>query len=160
MSLKTMVDGAGQAIADTMKSYSPDIAAMRAPVLASLDTAERQWAEPAADDRPSWFDDDNGHVAFSPTLPNGAPLTIDGKTRVFVPADRFADYLQAMRIAVQTGVFDKDISGGAGDSPNVSGLATVPMPDARTGTYEALRQAQNADLARRRQTDGHAPTAS
>lgn len=152
MSLKTMVDGVGQTIADTMTGDQPDTATLRAPVLASLDTAERQWAGLETDDRPRWFDEDNSHVAFSPTLASGAPLTIDGQTRVFIPADRFADYLHAMRAAVHAGVFDDEIRGAAGNSPNVSGLATVAMPEPRTGSHDEIRQAQMDEVRRRHAT--------
>jgi len=132
MSLKTIVDGVGKTIAGTMEGTPTDVADLRRPVFAALDTADRQWANPDEAAHPDWFSEDNGQVAFSPTLPNGAPLTIDGQTRVFVPADRFADYLRAMRTAVAAGEFDDEIRGGLGGSTNVSGLASVAMPEART----------------------------
>jgi len=128
MSLKTIVDGIGETLANAVDTDTPDGADLRGPVLAAIDRAARQWAD--RDAQGAWFSADNGSVAFSPTLDNGAPLTIDGQTRVFVPADRFADYLDAMRTAVERGEFDAEIKGGLTGSPNVSGLAKVPMPDA------------------------------
>lgn len=126
MSLKTIVDGIGETIANTVDTAPADTAELRGPVLAAIDRAARQWVDRTAEG--AWFSEDNGSVAFSPTLDNGAPLTIDGQTRVFVPADRFADYLAAIRTAVERGEFDAEIKGGLTGSPNVSGLARVPMP--------------------------------
>lgn len=128
MSLKDIVDGIGEGIASTIRDDRPEGAELRRPVLDAIDRAARRWTD--RDARGAWFSEDNGTVAFSPTLDNGAPLTIDGQTRVFVPADRFAAYLQAMRTEVERGAFDAEIQGGLTGSPNVSGLAKVPMPDA------------------------------
>lgn len=149
MSLKDIVDGIGHSV-EGLKPGQPDSPdELRRPVLGSIDLAERQWANASVAGQASWFSEDRGTVAFSPTLANGAPLTIDGQTTVFIPADRFADYLVEMRKAVNAGVFDQEIASGLTGSPNVSGLAKVPMPPAREGESADIRRFQHEELLAR-----------
>ena len=113
-----------------------DTRVLRDPVLAQIDRAANAWGDGRTGASDEWFSRDGDLVAFSPHLPGGAPLTIDGQTTVFVPADRFAAYLAKMREQVEAGVFDREIDAGLHGSPNVSGLATVPMPEAHGGNTE------------------------
>jgi len=157
MSIKDLVSGLEDRVDHLFTAAEPVApATLREPVLRGIARAEDQWASPSPGLQPDWFSESNGSVAFTPTLPNGAPLTIDGLTTNFIPADRFADYLVNMRRAVEAGEFDAEIAAGAGGSPNVSGLATVAMPEARQGTSQEIRQAQRDEaLAREgRNPDG------
>lgn len=132
-----------------------DPAADRADVLQDLHLAEKGWATDGMRTG-MWFARDGDHVAFSPVTRNGAPLTIGGQTTVFVPAARFADYLEAMRDSVERGEFDAEIAAALHGSANVSGIADIAMPPAREGTPDAVRQAQQDDALRRegRNPDG------
>jgi hypothetical protein len=132
-----------------------DPAKDRADVLQDLHLAEKGWATDGMHSG-MWFVRDGDHVAFSPVTRNGAPLTIGGLTTNFVPADRFADYLQAMRDAIERGEFDAEIAAALHGSANVSGIADVELPAARDGTPEQIRQSQQNDALRRegRNPDG------
>lgn len=143
MSIKDLVTGLENRIDGLFAHSDPvDPVPLRDPVLAAIARAEQQWASPPAGGHADWFSEDNGSVAFSPTMPNGAPLTIDGLTTSFIPAERFADYLAAMRAQVDAGAFDAEIAAAVGGSPNVSGLATVAMPERRQGAAGENREQQ------------------
>ena len=132
MSLKDVVDSAKEVVTAMTKGETRTDTELRQPVLDAIDHAAEQWSRRNGGEKNDWFSQEGETVALSPTLANGAPLTIDGQTTVFVPADRFADYLQAMKAAVLAGEFDAEIKGAAAGSQNVSGLAKVTMPGAQT----------------------------
>ena len=157
MSIKDVLDGLENGMDGVFTRTESDPVAMREPVLEAITRAENQWASPQLSRSADWFSEDNGTVAFTPTMPSGTPLTIDGLTTNFIPAERFADYLSAMRRQVEAGVFDAEIAAGMGGSPNVSGLATVPMPERRQGSVEEIRREQRAEAMRR---DGRNPDGS
>lgn len=150
MSMKDLVSGL-ESRADRLftSGEAVDSAALRQPVFDAIARAQDRWAAPQAGAPSNWFSEDNGFVAFSPTMPDGSPLTIDGQTTTFIPADRFADYLVAMRTQVEAGAFDAEIAAGKGGSPNVSGLATVPMPEHRPAATDETRREQQTGTARR-----------
>ena len=157
MSIKDLVTGLENRVDGLFTHSEPvDPVPLRDPVLAAIGRAEEQWASPSPGGQADWFSEDNGSVAFSPTTPNGMPLTIDGLTTNFIPAERFADYLAAMRAQLEAGAFDAEIQAGISGSPNVSGLATVPMPERRQGSVEEIRQQQRVEALHRagRNADG------
>lgn len=145
MALESIVKAAKSALQGT--GGDADANADRAEVLQDLHLAEKGWATDGQTSGP-WFAQDGDLVAFSPTTRNGAPLTIGGLTTNFVPAERFADYLQAMRDAVERGEFDEEIAGALHGSANVSGLADVAMPPRREGDPDQVRQDQQSDALR------------
>lgn len=129
MSLKGTADSIADGVVGLFTTHTTDLPAQREPVLNAIGDAERAWSGRGERAEGDWFSEANGHVAFSPRLANGSPLTIDGQTTVFVPAALFPAYLANMRQAVEAGAFDAEIEAGLTGSPNVSGLATVPMPE-------------------------------
>lgn len=66
----------------------------------------------------------------------------------FVPADRFADYLTAMRDAIGRGEFDDEIAAALHGSANVSGIAQVPLPPMRDSDPDQVRHEQRVDALR------------
>lgn len=157
MALESIVNAAKSALQGVGESADPN--ADRAEVLQDLHLAEKGWATDGLTTG-TWFARDGDHVAFSPVTRNGAPLTIDGLTTNFVPADRFADYLQAMRDAIERGEFDDEIAAALHGSANVSGIATIVMPPQRDGDADQVRQEQKADALRNegRNPDGSIAT--
>lgn len=155
MALESIVNAAKSAVLGVREQASTDPNADRADVLQDLHLAEKGWA---TDGQATgmWFARDGDHVAFSPVTRNGAPLTIGGLTTNFVPADRFADYLTAMRNAIERGEFDGEIAAALHGSANVSGIAQVPMPPMRDGDPDQVRHEQQVDALRRegRNPDG------
>lgn len=147
MALESIVNAAKSALQGVGDDAASDPHADRAEVLQDLHLAEKGWA---TDGQPTgmWFTRDGDHVAFSPVTRNGAPLTIGGLTTNFVPADRFADYLEAMRDAVERGEFDDEIAAALHGSANVSGIARVSMPPRREGDAEQVRQDQQGEALR------------
>ena len=149
MSLKNLVDGAVSIAAGFAPAQPSSPAALRDPVLRQIDEVEDRWSREEAAIGDGWYYQDGDHVAFTPTLSNGAALTIDGQTTTFVPADKFADFLVSMRDQVTAGAFDREIEAGLHGSANVSGLAQVAMPERRDGSSEKIRQDQRAELSAR-----------
>lgn len=54
----------------------------------------------------------NGVVRYEPKL-SGAPVAIGGKTTLFVPSERFADFLTKLKSAVEAGELDGEIEAAA-----------------------------------------------
>jgi hypothetical protein len=154
MALDSIVSAAKSALQDAFSS-SADPVSDRNAVLQDLQLAEKAWAMDGVRSG-AWFVRDGNHVAFTPTTRNGAPLTIDAQTTTFVPADRFADYLVNMRIAIEAGEFDREIAGALHGAAGAGGTAEVAVPAARQGSPQDIRQAQqDAALAREgRNPDG------
>lgn len=138
------------------QATAADPARDRADVMQDLHLAEKGWATDGTTSG-LWFARDDDHVAFSPVTRNGAPLTIGGLTTVFVPTDRFADYLQAMRAALERGTFDDEIAAALYGSANVGGVADIVMPPARQGRPEQIRRVQQEEALRR---EGRNPSGS
>ena len=147
MALECIVKAAKSALQDVAEGASGDPEADRAAVLQDLHLAEKGWATDGQTTG-TWFARDGDQVAFSPVTRNGAPLTIGGLTTNFVPADRFADYLSAMRDAIDRGEFDAEIAAALHGSANVSGVAQVAMPPRRDGDPDQVRQNQQDDALR------------
>lgn len=156
MALESIVNAAKSAVLGVREQASTDLKADRADVLQDLHLAEKGWA---TDGQAAgmWFTRDGDHVAFSPVTRNGAPLTIGGLTTTFLPADCFADYLAAMRGAIEGGEFDDEIAVALHGSANVSGIAQVPLPPMRDGDPDQVRREQHVDALRR---DGRNPDGS
>jgi hypothetical protein len=133
MALKDVVEGIENRVDHLLHHEQADPAEQRRPVLEAIDCVADQWKNKRDGENHVWWSESDGLVAFSPTLSNGAPLTIDGVTTNFIPADRFPDYLASMRHEVEKGTFDAEIHGGLTGSGNVSGLATVPLTRSRDG---------------------------
>jgi len=154
MALDRIVSAAKSALQDALSS-SADPVSDRNAVLQDLHLAEKAWATDGVRSG-IWFVRDGDHVAFTPTTRNGAPLTIDGQTTTFIPADRFADYLVNMRVAIEEGEFDREIAGALHGAAGAGGTAEVAVPAARQGDPQDIRQAQqHAALAREgRNPDG------
>lgn len=92
------------------KAYDP--AKDRAWVVARLDSAKTQFASTEGGrggGRKMWKLS-NGVVAFSPVRRDGQPLVVNGQTTVFIPSERFNDFLTAMTEAVNAGEFDKELA--------------------------------------------------
>lgn len=155
MALESILSAAKSAVLGVRDGASTDPNADRADVLQDLHLAEKGWATDGQATG-TWFARDGDHVAFSPVTRNGAPLTIGGLTTNFVPADRFADYLTAMRDAIERGEFDDEIAAALHGSANVSGIAQVPLPPMRDGDPDQVRHEQQVDALRRegRNPDG------
>jgi hypothetical protein len=155
LALESIVNAAKSAVLNVVSAQSSDPVSARNDVLQDLHLAEKAWATDGVRSG-TWFVRDGEHVAFTPTTRNGATLTIGGQTTNFIPADRFADYLVNMRLAIEAGEFDREIAGALHGSANVRGTAEVAIPTARQGSPEDVRQAQqDASLAREgRNPDG------
>lgn len=80
----------------------------RAKVVALIDKAAGQHKEGKTPPTRSWKLGNNNSIRFSPRLGSN-PLLIAGSEDNFVPAERFQDFLAALKASVEAGELDKEI---------------------------------------------------
>jgi len=122
MALKDLFGLIDDKLADVFHAKKADPVTLRAPVLRALERTRDQFlaTEPARG--PKWIRISNGVVAFTPTLRGGHPLPINGQTTVYVPSERFIEFLDRMTEAVEAGEFDAELENpgnGAGQTAKV-----------------------------------------
>jgi hypothetical protein len=97
----------------------------------------------------------NGVVAFSPVRRDGMSLVVNGQTTVFIPSERFNDFLNAMVEAVNAGEFDKELIADATTGTTVkvaskpraaraSSVGGAGWSDERRARFEASIAARKA----------------
>lgn len=91
------------------KEYDPS--KDRAWVVARLETTKTQFGstETTRGGGAKWWKLSNGVVAFSPVRADRQPLVINGQTTNFIPAERFAEFVDHVIAAVNGGEFDKEL---------------------------------------------------
>lgn len=137
------------------KAYDP--AKDREWVIARLESAKTQFASTEGGrggGRKMWKLA-NGVVAFSPIRKDGMSLVVNGQTTVFIPSERFNDFLNAMIEAVQAGEFDKELAADttAGTTVKVARKPRAARADGSgvgAGWSEERRQRFAASIAARK----------
>lgn len=124
---------------------------LRAKLLQSIETAKRQFqaTEPAKGKK--MFKVNNSVVAFSPTI-GGNALSLAGKTTLYMPSERFPDFLDALSTDVREGKLDElleqSMEIGSIKSGTPAKRVRAPMTDE---ARENMRRAAQAREARRRE---------
>jgi hypothetical protein len=93
------------------KAYDP--AKDRQWVVSRLESAKTQFASTEGGrggGRKMWKLANGVVAAFSPVRRDGMSLVVNGQTTVFIPSERFNDFLNAMTEAVNAGEFDKELT--------------------------------------------------
>lgn len=78
-----------------------------------IDKAAEQHREGRTPPSRSWKTGHNDAVSFSPKL-DGNPVLIQGEATNYVPAERFQEFLEGMKAAVQKGDLDDEIKAALG----------------------------------------------
>ena len=107
---------------------------LRQPLLKGISNAKRQFenGQPRAPHR--WWKLSNDVVALTVKV-SGNVFTINGAETNHIPSDRFADFLDKFKAAVDAGEFDDELRHkGAGD-------ATVKIPRAKRASAKAAQAA-------------------
>lgn len=114
------------------KAYDP--AKDRAWVVSRLEAAKTQFAstETTRGGGKKMWKLSNGVVAFSPIRRDGMSLVVNGQTTVFIPSERFNDFLAAMTEAVNAGEFDKELAADTTAGTTVK-VKTPRTPRASSG---------------------------
>ncbi|MDH7971052.1 hypothetical protein QH494_02565 [Sphingomonas sp. AR_OL41] len=140
MALQDLLKLVDDKLADVFAAKPHDPAKDRAPLLKGIDKTATQYANPEPVKGRKWWKAANNVVAFAPQH-NGAAFPIGGKETVYVPSERFPDFLKAFKASVEAGEFDAQLKGG-----------TTPVKAATAGTKRAgwspeRRAAQMAAIA-------------
>lgn len=86
-----------------------DPAKARRPLIRGLDRARAQFKADSSGTPTGWYQVKNGVVALTVKV-GGDTFAINGVTTNHLPADRFEEFLAAMRAAVDTGAFDTELA--------------------------------------------------
>lgn len=133
------------------KAYDP--AKDRAWVVSRLEATKTQFAstETTRGGGKKMWKLSNGVVAFSPVRRDGMSLVVNGQTTVFIPSERFNDFLAAMTEAVQAGEFDKELTSDTTAGTSVK-VARKPRASSGGGTgwSDERRAAFNASIQARK----------
>ena len=122
---------------DTFDKKAYDPAKDRAWVANRLEATKTQFAstETTRGGGKRWWQLANGVVAFSPTRRDGHPLVINGQTTLFIPSERFNDFLVTMTEAVSAGEFDKEFEADTTAGTTVK-VKTARAPRSASGNAD------------------------
>lgn len=112
--LFTLIDNVG--LAETFKLKPHDPAKARQPLLKGIDSAKKQFENGQTKAPNRWWKVSNNVVALTVKLA-GDTFTINGVQTNHMPAERFPEFLDKFKAAVESGEFDKELaSHGKGDA--------------------------------------------
>lgn len=113
MALKDILALVDDKLADVFHSTKPDPAKLRAPAIKRLDTAKTQFlaTEPQRG-RKIWRAKNN-------VVEVALPFALNGEATVYVPSERFPDFVDKLKAAVEAGELDAELVTAAegGEAP-------------------------------------------
>jgi len=134
---------------------TPDATSLRAKVVEGIDRSRTQFLATEPVRGRKWFKVANNVVAFSPMLPGSVPLLINGKATNYIPGERFTDFLDNMKAAVEAGEFDAELLAEPGEAKPAASPRVSTEPKAkRAGWSPERRAAQAASIAARKAAKG------
>ncbi len=104
-----------------------DPAAARKPLLKGIENAKRQFENGQTKAPNRWWKVSNGVVALTVKV-SGDTFDINGVATNHMPQERFPEFLDKFKSAVEAGEFDDELANKG------NGSATVHIPKARKGT--------------------------
>ena len=104
-----------------------DAAKARRPLLRGIDRTLAHFKSGSSGTPTSWYRMKNGVVALTVRLA-GNTFDINGVATNHLPADRFEEFLTAMRAAIDAGEFDAELTS------KIDGDAEVHIPKRKTAT--------------------------
>ncbi len=151
MALSDLFGMINNGLKDVFDRTAPDPAKARRPLLRGIDSTAEQFRAGKSGPR-SWWRVKNGVVALTVKV-NGDTFDINGVATNHMPADRFAEFLDKMRDAVNAGAFDAELANkGNGDARvrigkrprNISPEAAKARGQKAAATRRANRAAREA----------------
>lgn len=112
MALKDLLALVDDKLSNLFEKVAYDGSKDRAKFVKRIDSTKEKFlaTEPARGAKD--FSVANGVVRYAPTI-SGNPVAIGGKTTLHVPSERFADFLDKLRAAVEAGELDDVIEAAA-----------------------------------------------
>ena len=124
-----LIDNVG--LSEVFSRKHPDPKMLRAPLLKGIDTARRQFESGVTKAPNRWWKVSNGVVALTVKVA-GDTFDINGVATNHMPEDRFVEFLDAFKAAVEAGEFDEELKHKG------NGEAKVVIPKAgRRGSISA-----------------------
>ena len=121
-SLTSFIDNSG--LKDVFHRKPANKAQLRKPLLSGIAKAEQQFASGQVRGPGRWWTASNDVVALTVKV-KGATLDINGQATNHVPAERFPEFLDRFRQAVEAGEFDGELANHS------EGNARVAVPRAK-----------------------------
>ena len=140
MALKDLIGFIDDTLANVFHAKAPDPAKLRAPVLKAIARTRTQFLQTEPVKGARWFQVNNNVVAFTPRLRGGAPLPINGQTTVFIPSERFPEFLDRLTAAVEAGEFDDEIARPRCSRCGATGDGRAPRSRCRPFASRATRR--------------------
>ncbi len=110
MALKDFLSLVDDKLRDAFHKVVPDHTKARMQLIKSIDKATKQFNEGKQPRGASkWWSAQNNVVEFTPNL-NGKPISIGGKTKSYIPAERFPNALDHLRASVEAGELDGQLA--------------------------------------------------
>lgn len=117
MAIKDILALVDAKLKDVFEQTKPDPSKLRAPAIKRLDTAKTQFlaTEPTRG-RKIWRAKNN-------VVEVALPFALNGETTVYVPSERFPDFVDKLKAAVEAGELDAELVTAAegGEAPATSG---------------------------------------
>ena len=139
-------------LSEVFSRKQPNAKTLRPPLLKGIDNAKRQFESGAAKAPNRWWKLNNGVIALTVKVA-GDTFDINGVATNHMPADRFAEFLDEFKAAVEAGEFDDELRHkGNGDAKVVipkAGRRTTISPEAAKarGAKAAASRARNRSSA-------------
>lgn len=122
--LKTLIDNTG--LAKTFNQPTWNAEAARKPLLRGIDNAKRQFETGQTKAPNRWWKVSNGVVALTVKV-NGDTFDINDVATNHMPQERFVEFLDKFKAAVEAGEFDDELKNkGNGDAKVDIGKASKP----------------------------------
>ncbi len=103
-------------LASVFSTPAHDPEKARKPLLNGIAKTKTQFSEGKTKAPNKWWSVNNNVVAFAPKLGDD-PLMINGKPLLYIPAERFPEFLETLQAAVEAGEFDDELKNhGAGNA--------------------------------------------
>ena len=135
MALKNYLNIIDNGLKHLFDRKAEDPAKARRPLVRGIDRTLAQYKSGSAGTATGWYKIRNGVVALTVKV-GGDTFDINGAATNHLPADRFEDFLTAMRAAIEAGEFDAELANhGKGDA----GVAMRRQRRASTISPEAAK---------------------
>lgn len=144
MALADLLKLADDKLAETFNLKAVDPAKARKPIVKQIDNAINQFASATPVKGRKLWKESNGVVEFN------SPFDIGGKSTLYIPAERFGEFLKALKATVEAGEADQAIKDRAnGAAPAASGAKRADAGRKRGPLSPEALEARRAKMAQK-----------
>ena len=146
MSIKDLLSLADDKLHEVFSKKPHDPVKAREKVLAGIDRTKSQFGQTEPVKGRKWFRVNNNVVELT------LPLEVGGKRTLYIPGERFDEFLTKFRASVHAGDLDKEIEASLANepAPRASASSASSAGTGRSGWSEERRARYNASVAARK----------